>query len=61
MGKRNITRRINFNKIIIRFNVDYYTNIKIELLKEKTGEKVLEKIYDKNNNIDPKKIKLLLY
>ena len=33
-----------------------YTNIKIELLKEKVNEEVLEKIYDKNHNIITKKL-----
>lgn len=32
------------------------TNIKIELLKEKVGEEILEKIYDENNNLIPKKL-----
>lgn len=31
-------------------------NIKIELLKEKAGKEVLEKIYDEDHNIIPKKL-----
>ena len=56
-----ISRIENLEAINILYNVVTnpkidITNIKIELLTEKAGEEVLEKIYDEDYNINPKKL-----
>lgn len=56
-----ISRIENLEAINILYNIVTnpkidITHIKIELLKEKAGEEVLEKIYDEDHKINPKKL-----